>query len=82
MRANLANAKAVNSNFGPEYDVLVDRAAMASDRDLAEFKIGDDHKVPGSNSYNGEGFRSRVDGLLGYLRSLMPNETVQKIGFQ
>lgn len=82
MRVNLADAKAVTSNFAPEYDALVDRAATASDRDLSEFKIGDDHKVPGSNAYNGAGFRSRLDGLLGYLRSLMPAETIEKIGFR
>jgi hypothetical protein len=82
MRANLTSAQAVSSDFGWEYDGLVGRAARASGVDLAEFKIGNDHMIANSSAHEADGFRSRLDGLLGYLRSLMPAETVDKIGFR
>lgn len=82
MRANLSESPAVSPSFGPEYDALVDRAARASGLDLSEFKIGDDHKIPHADAYLVDGFLSRVDGLLAYLRTQMPEATVRKIGFQ
>ncbi len=82
MRVNLDGVREVRRNFGPEYDTLVDRAATASGRDLSEFKIGHDHRWEHIDAYHTQGFLTRLDGLLGYLRSLMPTETVDKIGFR
>lgn len=82
IREHLKDADAVNERFGTEYDALVERAASASGLDLSEFKIRDDYKIPHTLAYLPEGFLSRVDSLLGYLRSLMPTETVEKIGFR
>ncbi len=82
IRVNVQDAQTVTSDFGWEYDGLVDRAAKATGRNLSEVKIGNDHRATNPKVYLADGFRARLDGLLGYLRSLMPAETVDKIGFR
>ena len=82
MRANLSESPIVHLSFGTEYGALVERAAIASRRDLFEFKIEHDHKVKHRDVYDADGFCAPLDGLLSYLQSLMPAVTVDTIGFR
>jgi hypothetical protein len=81
LRANLGDEGISMLEMGEEYDSLVDRLGSSTGMDLKEFNVGTDYETSDSKYYYTSGLKARMDGLLGYLRANMPNETVSRIGF-
>ena len=81
MRANFATSDWIDVKTGSEYDDLVDRISNELQTNLGEFKAKGLPSTEGHPFYEGNAFRSRLDGLLNYLRTLMPQEAKKRLGF-
>lgn len=89
IRANMSDPGYVPAEQCREYDALVQRASAALGTDLSEFAISNSYRSgqhrPNDSVHNdlhyADGVKGRVDGLLNYLRSQVPAEAVQRIGF-
>ncbi len=86
IRANISDSGLVPAEQCREYDELVQRASEALSADLSEFAIRDAYRSGRTRSqehlYYADGVKGRIDGLLNYLRSKVPSEVVERIGFR
>ncbi|MDP9358904.1 MAG: hypothetical protein M3R02_27225 [Chloroflexota bacterium] len=87
----------IEERWAVEYNTALARVGNNIGRDLSEFAVPDDYfyrevssynQGTGETRYRGEGrmvkadlFRARFDAALNYLKLLMPEEAVRKIGF-
>jgi hypothetical protein len=82
IRSNLVGHEMISRELGKQYDSLIDRVSQAMKNDLTEFKIGDAYLSANQKYQDANMMRIRLDSVLGYMRTHMPREQIELIGFR